>query len=135
MNGVSDDGIGAIDYLVARSGFLASATVPCTLLTGNTYSQSCAINIASSVPTSSTTPFSVVIKDRAGNPLGDHDLVVTLSGSGSIANPNQTTDSYGEADGFTYTAPALDATVIINVTDNDPRGGVTFSTQITVTAD
>jgi hypothetical protein len=135
MNGISDDGIGVIDYITARYGYLASATAPCTLLTGQTYSKSCVVDIPTSVPTGSTTPFSVLIKDRSGNPLGDHDLVATLSGLGSLANANQSTNTYGEATGFTYTAPGIEATVIINITDNDPRGGVTFSTQIKVTAD
>jgi len=135
MNGISDDGIGVVDYITARYGYFASATVPCTLLTGSTYSKSCVVDIPGSVPTGSTTPFSVLIKDRSGNPLGDHALTATLSGSGSIANPDQVTNSYGEATGFTYTAPGVDATVIINVTDNDPLGGVTFSTQIKVTAE
>ncbi|MCP4703102.1 MAG: hypothetical protein GY865_00710, partial [candidate division Zixibacteria bacterium] len=59
MNSVSDDGIGAIDYITARFGFGASATVPCTLLTGMTYSKSCLIDIPATLPTSSATLFSV----------------------------------------------------------------------------
>jgi len=135
MNGVSDDGIGAIDYITARYGFSASASVPCTLLTGTTYSKSCVIDMPSSVPASSTTPFTVLVKDRFGNPLGDHDLTATLTGSGSIAGANQSTNTYGEASGFSYTSPAVDATVIINITDNDPRGATTFSLPVTVTID
>ncbi len=135
MNSVSDDGIGAIDYITVRFGFGASATAPCTLLTGMTYSKSCIIDIPSSVPTSSTTPFSVIIKDRFGNPLGDHDLTATLTGLGSLAGANQSTNTYGEAVGFSYTSPAVESTVIINITDNDARGATTFSIQIKVTAD
>ncbi len=135
MNSVSDDGIGAIDYITARFGFGASATVPCTLLTGMTYSKSCVIDIPATVPTSSTTLFSVLIKDRYGNPLGDHSLTASLTGGGSIAGATQTTNTYGEASGFSYTSPAADATVIITITDNDARGATVFSIEITVTAD
>lgn len=135
MNGVSDDGIGVVDFITARFGFGASATVPCTLLTGITYSKSCIIDIPSSVPASSTTPFSVIVKDRFGNPLGDHSLTATLTGAGSLGAITQSTNTYGEAVGFTYTSPGADATVIINVTDNDARGQTTFSVEITVTAD
>ncbi len=135
MNGVSDDGIGVVDYLTARFGFGASASVPCTLLTGMTYTKSCVIDIPSSVPISSTTPFSVLIKDRFGNPLGDHSLTATLTGSGSLADVNQSTNTYGEASGFSYTSPGADATVILNITDNDARGATTFSLQIKVVAD
>ncbi|RKX23460.1 MAG: hypothetical protein DRP51_00185 [Candidatus Zixiibacteriota bacterium] len=135
MNGVSDDGIGVIDYITARFGFSASAAVPCTLLTGMTYAKSCIIDIPSSVPTSSTTPFSVIVKDRYGNPLGDHSLTASLTGFGWLAGVDQSTNTYGEAVGFSYTSPAEETTVIINITDTDPRGQTTFNLQIKVSAE
>jgi len=135
-NGTADDGIGAVDYLICRFGFMASSAEPCTLRTGMTYAKQCQIDLTSTVATSASVPFSVTVKDRWGNPLGDHELFATTSGGGSITNATQYTDSYGEANGFVFNAPALDATVTVSVEDRDARGGgVVLTLEVTVSSE
>ena len=58
--------------------------------------------------------------------------IMTTTG-GTILGATQETDSYGEAYGFKYRAPASKGTQTITVTDTDPRGGgVILTFNITV---
>ncbi|HDL02705.1 MAG: hypothetical protein DRP46_03630 [Candidatus Zixiibacteriota bacterium] len=135
MNGIADDGIGAIDYVTANYANLVTSTMPCTLLTGTAYSPNCLLDIVSSANADDAVTFSVIIKDRWNNPLGDHTLVASVSGGGSISNGTQSTDMYGEAGGFTLnTPPAADSVsqVTITVQDIDARGEVTLSTAVSI---
>ena len=79
-------------------------------------------------------PFSVTIKDRWGNPLGDHTLVASVTGGGSITSGTQETNMYGEASGFLFNAPT-DTTivsVVLRVQDLDPRGNITLTQNISL---
>lgn len=129
-----DDGIGAVSNLTARADW-ASATVQVNFLTGFAYYKNCMIDIAGSVVHGITEPFTVIIKDRPGNPLGGHSISATVT-SGSISGSPSITDSYGEATGLFFNAPS-DTTIksaTITVTDNDPRGGVTLTKKISLSA-
>jgi hypothetical protein len=133
-NGLFDDSIGAIDVIsTTYKGFYTISQV-CTLRTGPAYREKCLVNIPGSVSSGRTVTFSAVIKDRWGNLLADHELVATAD-YGVIANGTQYTDIYGEANGFSYTAPpTIDSitAVVISVSDNDPAGGIIFFEEVTV---
>jgi hypothetical protein len=129
-----DDGIGAVSNLTAKSGF-ASGTVQVNFLTGFAYYKNCSVDIAASVMYGTTEPFTVLIKDRSGNPLGGHSLSATAS-SGTIIGSPRITNGYGESSGFFFTAPT-DTTIksaIISVTDNDPRGGMVLTKKVGLSA-
>lgn len=129
-----DDGIGAVSNLTAKSGF-ASGTVQVNFLTGFAYYKNCSVDIAASVMYGTTEPFTVIVKDRSGNPLGGHSLSATAS-SGTIIGSPRITNGYGESSGFFFTAPT-DTTIksaIISVTDNDPRGGMVLTKKVGLSA-
>jgi hypothetical protein len=131
VTGGNDNGVGAIDFIVFRDGF-ATHTIVCSLMTGTTSRANSAINCAAAIDTGKTTDISVSVKDRWGNPLGDHTLVMTVTG-GTVTGGTQETDSYGEAYGFKYHAPAVKGVQTITITDTDPRGGgVILTFNITV---
>lgn len=138
MNGSQDDGIGAVDIISANYSSIVNSAMPCTLLTGPAYSRECRVEVPASVNEGMSVPFTVTIKDRWGNPLGDHALVATVTGGGSITNANQSSDMYGEAVGFTYNAPAPGSgvtSVIISIEDTDALGGITFNEVVTINSD
>jgi adhesin/invasin len=140
MAGGQDDGIGGIDIITARSGFV-SGSVVCTLTTAFAFYDESSISMeASSIPYGSTdVPIRVVVKDRYGNPLGDHTLVATATRGAIVPGTGtQESNAFGEAYGFLFDAPA-DSTggksAIISVTDTDPRGGgLVLSTNVTFSA-
>jgi hypothetical protein len=118
-----DDGIGAVSNLTAKAD-RSSATVQVDFLTGLAYYKNCQVDINGTVVYGGREPFTVLIKDRAGNPLGGHSLSATVS-SGTISGSPSITNGYGESSGLFFNAPA-DTTIksaTISVTDNDPRGG------------
>ena len=118
-----DDGIGAVSNLTAEADW-SSATVQVNFLTGFAYYKNCLIDIVASVMYGTTEPFTVLIKDRSGNPLGGHSLSATAT-SGTISGSPSITNGYGESSGLFFTAPT-DTTIksaTISITDNDPRGG------------
>ncbi len=123
MGGAVDDGIGAIDMVTF---FLenGSQSKVCTLLTGSSYSKNSGLDeLVGSLSGGQTAPFGATVKDRFGNPLGSHTLVASSS-AGTISTGTQSTNLYGEAFGFQFTAP-LDTLIketVITVTDTDPRG-------------
>lgn len=132
-----DDGIGAINVLTAKAGFVSNS-VTITFLTVNTYSKNCEIDMEGSVPHSSSVPVVVIIKDRYGNPLGGH-LVVADPGntSGGTVTGSAYTNAFGEATGFIFTAtdnPAIE-NAIVSFCDTDPRGGVCIAKKVEISDD
>jgi len=132
LTGGNDDGIGAYDVVYYWSGAWAISTFNVALTTSDAYRDDCTINGASSASPGEAVYYSVTIKDRFDNPLGDHTLNMIASG-GVVSGATQETDGYGEASGFIWTAPATPATYTITVTDTDPRGGgITLTKTVTV---
>ena len=131
MNGTSDNGIGAIDIVRFYSGAGAFAVYTVQLTTADAYSGNCTINGQTDGTPGEVLNYSVVIKDRYGNPLGDHHVTMTAT-DGTVLQANAVTDSYGEASGLQWQAPALDGTYTVVVTDNDPRGGLTLTKSVQV---
>jgi hypothetical protein len=132
-----DDGIGAINVLTAKAGFISNS-VNITFLTVNTYSKNCEIDIEGSVPHGSTVPVVVIIKDRYGNPLGGHLVEADVANtSGGIISGSAYTNEFGEATGFVYVAttnPAIQNGVVA-FCDMDPRGGVCIAKKIEIADD
>jgi hypothetical protein len=131
LTGGNDDGIGAYDVVIYWSGAVAVSSFNVTLTTGNAYRGNSIINGPSSAGLGEIVYYSVTIKDRFGNPLGDHTLNMTASG-GTVSGATQETDGYGEANGFIWTAPATAGDYTITVTDTDPRGGIVLTKTVTV---
>ena len=132
-----DDGIGAINVLSAKSGFVSNS-VNITLLTGTTYSKNVDIDIEASVPHGSSVPVVVIIRDRYGNPLGGHHIVADNDHtSGGTITGDTYTNQFGEATGFVFTAttdPAIENGVV-SFCDQDPRGGVCVAKKIEISDD
>ncbi len=127
----SDDGVGAVNVLTAKSGFV-SASVNVSFLTGYTYSKNCEIDMEGKVPYNATVPIVVIIKDRYGNPLGGHRIVASQpQTTNGIISGTGYTNAFGEATGFTFTATAVGAeSAIITLCDEDPRGLVCLARKI-----
>jgi hypothetical protein len=132
-----DDGIGAVNVLTAKSGFV-SASVDVTFYTGYTYRKNCEIDMEDKVPHGATVPIGVIIKDRYGNPLGGHKIVADQSQTtnGVIIGTGYT-NAFGEATGFTFTASTEISfeTAIITLCDEDPRGGICLAKKIALSED
>jgi len=134
LSGSTDDGIGAIDLISANYKGFVNAIVPCTLLTGPAYYNGCLLDIGATVNYGTTVPIAATIKDRWGNPLGNHTLTASVTGGGTVSNPVQKSNLYGEAMGFLYTAPT-DTTiksVILQMRDSDARGNITLSKTVSL---
>lgn len=133
MTGGTDDGIGAVEI----SGFwagLRNTVYPCTLTTGPAYGQMSSMTGQAAAVYGEEVNFDVEIKDRSGNPLGDHTLVMTASG-GVVVGATKNTNSHGEAFGFTWIAPAVDGSYAVKITDTDPLGnGLVMSINVSVAA-
>lgn len=140
ITGANDDGIGAVDIIILKSGFVSN-TISITLLTAEAFFDESELTLgASSVSYGATgIPIRAVIKDRYGNPLADHTLTAAIS-AGSIVPGTavQETNGFGEAFGFKFDAPADSTggkTAVISVTDGDPLGnGLTMTATVTFTA-
>ncbi len=137
LSDTEDDGIGAIDEIIANYKGFVSVIHPCTLWTGPAYSGGSSIDMNASATYSTQVPFFVTISDRWGNPLGGHRLIASVIGRGTISNGVQYTNGYGEATGFIYNAPAVDPAiedekVIIQVVDTDARGNITITKQVSL---
>ncbi|MDP2960619.1 MAG: hypothetical protein Q8N71_04265, partial [candidate division Zixibacteria bacterium] len=110
-------------------------TVQVDFLTDVAYYKSCLIDVVGTVTYGTTEPFTVIIKDRAGNPLGGHSISATVT-SGTITGSPRITNGYGETSGLFFTAPT-DTTIksaTISVTDNDPRGGITLTKKVSLSS-
>jgi len=131
--GGNDNGIGAVDTVVVRSGY-GSTSFAINLATGFTSRSGSIIQCPSAVDTGKTIDVNLVINDRWGNPLGDHTLNMTATG-GTVMSASHETDAYGEAYGFRWRAPVTAGVQTIYITDADPRGGgIVFSANVTVNA-
>ena len=140
---IPDDGVGAYGQLTATAGIGVgvSHTVTVQLQTGYTHTEQSELNLAATVAPFSSEPITVMIKDRAGNPLGGH-LITAFASDGFVTdndgNPSDLdtlySNEYGEVVGFTYTAPATEGNAYITVTDHDPRGGVILTKKIKIKA-
>ncbi len=131
LTGSNDDGIGGYDVVYYWSGSAAVSAFDVMLTTGNAYRGNCTVNGSSSAAPGETVYYSATIKDRFGNPLGDHTLNMVASG-GVVVGATQETDGYGEANGFIWTAPATAGDYTITVNDTDPRGGIVLTTTVSV---
>lgn len=133
LAGGQDDGIGAYDtaWFWTKSG--ATAGIEIVMTTGVAYKLNCILTGQASALPGEVISMQVIIADRFANPLGDHSLTMTAT-AGVVTNPNQTTNMYGEANGFIWTAPDSGSATII-VTDNDPRGNLSLTKGIAVSSD
>jgi len=128
--GGQDDGVGAFDTVEYwKYGAYYSKVV--VLNTGSAYSSLSSVGGNTSVKVGETAMIDAMIKDRWGNPLGDHTLVATYPGTGIAGPGTKETNEYGEAYGFSWT-PADTGTFNVFITDTDPRGGVVMSAEISV---
>ncbi|HOZ08998.1 MAG TPA: Ig-like domain-containing protein, partial [candidate division Zixibacteria bacterium] len=131
LTGGQDNGIGAVDIVYYWSGG-AMAAYPVSMLTGTAYTANCMVTSGpAKVGPGEQARYSVEIRDRFGNPLGDHTIVLSASG-GTVSGISQETNGNGEAGGFVWTAPAAPGDVNLTFTDTDPRGGVILSYKVTV---
>ena len=129
-----DDSIGAYATVEYSSG-TAIEIVNIVLRTGPAYRGNSKLLVQSTTaPLSTISDIYVVILDRSGNPLGDHTLVMSASdGTITPGTGTQTTNEYGEAFGFEWTAPnSAGSTATLTITDTDPAGGITLSAQVKV---
>ena len=132
--GGDDDGIGGTYYISGDlgpwgGGLASMCTV--TLLTGNAYFDNCEIKCEETVSQGVNIMVGAVIQDRWGNPLGDHTLVMTVSGGTEVVD-TQETDGYGEASGFIFTTPGAAGPVTITIEDTDPKGAIFLTTTVDV---
>ena len=133
VTGVADDGIGAVDAVEFRCGFVTS-TIHVQLLTGYSSRSLSIFNGPAQLDTGKTADFGATIKHRWGNPLGDHTLRLSATG-GTVLSNTHMTDGYGEAYGFRYQAPATAGTQILTLDDLDPRGGgLRLTISVTISA-
>ena len=128
-----DNGIGATAVVTAKSGLFAANSVNINFQTTLASSEKSYIDIPTTVDISSQNAFSVNVKDYYGNPLGGHLLDVRSEGGGSVLPVSGTTDGYGVASGFIFSAPADSGKVSIIAEDTDPNfGGITLSKTVEV---
>jgi len=128
-----DNGIGRVlNGSVQVGGVIGPSTsVSITLLTGSANATSSDITMDGTVSPGSQVTCDVLIKDRAGNPLGGHVLEATTD-NGSIAPSQVTTNSYGEA-GFIYQAPGSIGNAVVTIRDLDPGyGGIVMSQKVKI---
>lgn len=127
-----DDGVGAYSLVTATADGMGGPNAKFTtaFLTGETYYKNSLIDIAASIEPGTTEPFTISVKDRAGNPLGGHELTVTTT-VGTISGESFITDKYGEVN-LWYQAPPAVGSTLITVTDEDPRGQVSFAQKVKI---
>jgi len=136
---IPDDGIVGVSLVEAIAGGFYGAydsryvifhSVPA-------FADNCNIDVETTIPHGYSVPVDVAIKDRYGNPLGGHKIVLT-SQNGQIAGSPQYTDPWGVAYGFTYTTTSNFGIEIdfLTAEDQDPGyGGITLTQKITVKED
>lgn len=132
-DGVSnDDGIGGIDNVMFWTASGAVSIFQVSMLTSTAYSGNCMIVGGGSVMINQELEFYAIIKDRYGNPLGDHTLHMVATG-GTVLSADKKSNAYGEAFGFEWQAPGTAGTYVVTIQDLDPRGGVNLVKTISVT--
>jgi hypothetical protein len=128
------DGIGVVATIRANAGGPTGyhGSVNVTLLTGKSDPRFSQVNMASQVHQGAFVPVEVVVRDYDGNPLGGHEIEITVQStsegiSGSISGSTQFTDQYGVARGFIFTAdnPSFPCnhTGYLTIRDVDPQFG------------
>ncbi len=129
MNGVSDDGIGAVDNVTYWHAGGAGLSLVCSLTTGYAHAGMSSVSGESSVAPGVSIFLTCTIVDRFGNPLGDHVLNLTEDGTpvGTLR-----TNNYGETPTLEWTAPMVDGDYYVRVDDTDPRGDITLIHKVTV---
>ena len=122
MPGPTDDGVGAWATLTAGSElqYGASSQVNISFTTDRARSQRSFVEVPQIIPAGSTMPIYIYVKDGNGNPLGDHELALTVNG-GAI-DESVMTDATGEALA-TFVAPDSTSDVTLRVDDVDPSYG------------
>ncbi len=127
-----DDGIGAVSVVTVQAGGVLGpqTTFTTNFLTGDTYVKNSSIDIDAEIEPGTTVPFTIVVQDRPGNPLGGHQLQITTS-YGTLSSNSAVTNKYGEANLF-FTAPGAEGAAVITVNDQDPRGNVSFAKKVQV---
>lgn len=129
----NDDGIGAYDIVTFYTNTAASSYT-LALLTGFAYAGNSGLNGPTTAASGEQISLTANIRDRWGNPLADHTLVLTAAG-GTVIGGTQETDSYGDAYNFRWTAPSdttLRGDYNLTLTDTDPRGGIVKTLKVTV---
>jgi hypothetical protein len=133
---IPDDGIIGVSLLEAIAGgyFGAYDSKNVIFQSAAAYIKNCEVEVETTIPHNFTVPVSVIIKDRYGNPLGGHQVVIS-SETGQIAGNPQYTDAWGVANGFSYTTSPNFAVEVdfLYAQDLDPGyGGITITKKITV---
>ena len=129
----NDDGIGGYDIVTFYTN-TAAGSYTLALLTGFAYAGNSALSGPASAASGEQISLSANIRDRWGNPLADHTLVLTAA-AGAVTGGTQETDTYGDAYGFKWTAPAdtlLRGDYNLTLNDTDPRGGIIKTLKVTV---
>lgn len=129
--GGNDDGIGAVENVFLWIGATAGVNVSIPLTTDIAYTPNCSLDGPTNAAVGEVLRFSALIQDRFTNPLGDHTLLMTASG-GTVSGASQETNAFGEASGFTWTAPGTPGDYTITIYDSDPFGGIYLTTKVTV---
>ncbi len=125
VTGGDDDGIGGVETVEFWHEAGASISQTVNITTGFAYSGNSALRASTNPGAGETTQMIVTIKDRPGNPLADHTILLP-------DNSTIETNNYGEAY-FMYTAPTTPGDYVVSVVDQDPRGnGLTLSVTIVV---
>lgn len=124
ITGANDDGIGGVEQVQFYHAAGASVTQSVTLTTGYAYSGNSSLTVENSPGAGETAVMKVTIKDRSGNPLGDHTIV--LPDASTLE-----TDRYGEVQ-FGFVVPGAPGSYSVSVTDTDLRGGMMYSVTIVV---
>ncbi len=131
LTGANDNGIGAVDQITYWSPGGGSNSYSIQITTGVANKSVSEWDAPEDALLGEIIDITVTVRDRFGNPLGDHTLVLTAT-AGTVANGTQETDAYGEATGFRWTAPGAATSVSLTITDTDPRGGITFTQGVVV---
>jgi adhesin/invasin len=132
MPGPTDDGVGAIATVTAGSAlqFGASSSVNVSLTTGVSRNDRSSVTYPDNIPAGVTVPMYVSVKDREGNPLGDHTISLSVN-AGSV-DSLAVTDMMGEAH-VTFAAPDTAGDVLLTIRDLDPTyGGVVMFETIAI---
>ncbi|MFQ5499307.1 MAG: hypothetical protein ACE5FH_06515 [Candidatus Zixiibacteriota bacterium] len=131
MTGVQDDGIGAVDNVTFWTKSGASVTIQIPLRTSTAYKRNSELFAQATALKGEVVSMYAVMKDRYGNPLGNHTINMTAT-AGTVTGATQKTNAFGEANGFIWTAPDTASAATIMATDVDPLGGLILTKGIII---
>ncbi|HOP08172.1 MAG TPA: hypothetical protein PLF13_12870 [candidate division Zixibacteria bacterium] len=132
LTGVADDGIGAVDIVTYWHSAGAETSFSVNVTTGYAYRGNSKLASVGTPSSGSDAYFTITIKDRWGNPLGDHAVNITTPAATPAPVPSSVmTNSYGEAY-FSWLVPGAAGEYTITAIDTDARGGVVLSTTVSV---